>query len=243
VVALIEIREIEKIRLKNPIIIEGFPGIGMVGTISASYLSEKLGMKLAGYLASNHFPPVAAIHDYTPVSPARIYASEKHNLIVLFSEFVIPAEIVLPLTEKIIEWAQKKKARAIYSLAGVAVPETGKKIFGIASTKQMQDVLKKNGVELIKEGATQGVSGVLIAECAAKKINAANLMAQTQAPLDPGASAVLLDKLSEIIGIKVDTKPLATEGQKIEEKIKEALNKMKSMHDNYKEMEANPMYA
>jgi len=239
---LIEIRELTKIKLDHPIIIEGFPGIGMIGTISASYLAEKLGMKLVGYLASNKFPPIAAIHDYLPVSPARIYASEKHNLIVLYSEFVIPADVVFALSEKIIAWAQAKKASAIYSLAGIATPEPTNKIYGIASTKKIADLLKSKGIEAVREGATQGVSGVLIAECAAKKFPAANIMIQTNAALDPLRSARLLDKLAELTNIKVDTAPLVKEGTEIESKMKQAMEKIQSLHRDYKQMEVNPMY-
>ena len=238
----VEIKEIGAVKLNRPVIIEGFPGVGMVGTISASYLAENLGMKLIGYLTSNLFPPIAAIHDYRPVSPARIYASEKLNLVVLFSEFVIPAEIVFPLSEKIIEWAKKKNAAAIYSLAGIASEEPVQKIFGIASGQAMGEKLKASGIELIREGATQGVSGVLIAECASQNFPAANIMVQTNAPLDPAASAKLLDKLGELIGIKIETKALSTEGKKVEERMKEAMDKMKKMHAGYEELERSPMY-
>ena len=239
---LIEIRELEKISLKKPIIIEGFPGIGMVGTISSSYLAEKLGMKLVGYMASNKFPPIAAIHDYIPVSPARIYASKEHNLIVLYSEFVIPADVVFSLTEKIIAWSKSKKASVIYSLAGIAVPEPNDKVYGIASTKQVAEALKKKGIEPIKEGATQGVSGVLIAECAAQKFPAANIMIQTNSSLDPRGSARLINKLCEVTGLKVDTARLLKEGNEIEEKMKQAMNKMQSLHKDYKQMENSSMY-
>jgi uncharacterized protein len=238
----VEIKEMEKPKLKNPTIIEGFPGIGMVGTISASYLAEKLGMKLIGFLASTHFPPIAAIHDYKPVSPARIYASEKYDLIILFSEFVIPAEVVFPLAEKIIDYAKEKKAKAIYSLAGMASDTPTDKIYGIASTEKIGALLKEKGVELIKEGATQGVSGVLIAECASEKFPAANIMIQTSSPLDPKGSVKLLNKLSELIGVKIDTTSLESEGEKIEEKMKQALEKMRAMHTNYEELQKSPMY-
>ena len=239
----VEIRDVEKIKLKNPVIIEGFPGIGMVGTICATYLTEKLGMKLVGYITSTHFPPISTIHDYKPVSPARIYASEKYNVIVLFSEFVILSEIVFPLSERIIEYAKDSKAKAIYSLAGIAVEQPSQKMHGIASTDAMADLLKSKDVELIKEGATQGVSGVLIAECAADGFPAANIMAETGAAMDPKAAARLLEKLSEIIGVPIDTKPLLQEGEKIETKMRQALTKMKTMNNNYQKMEDNPMYA
>lgn len=240
---IIKIKEIEKIKLKNPVVIEGFPGIGMVGTISASYLAEKLGMKLVGYLASSHFPPISAIHDYKPVSPARIYASEKYDLIVLFSEFIIPSEIVYSLSEKIIEWSRKKKAKMIYSLAAIAVPEPKDTIHGIASTPAIGETLKKNGVDLIKEGATQGVSGVLIAECASQQFPAANLMVQTSSPLDPKAAARLLGKLSQLISIPIDIKPLLKEGEDVEQKMRAAMDKMKEMQADYSKREQNPMYA
>ncbi len=240
---IIKIKEIEKLKLKNPVIIEGFPGIGMVGTISASYLAEKLGMKLVGYLASSHFPPISAIHDYKPVSPARIYASEKHDLIVLFSEFIIPSEIVYALSEKIIDWAREKKAKMIYSLAAIAVPEPRETIHGIASMPAVAETLKKNGVDLIKEGATQGVSGVLIAECASQRFPAANLMVQTASPLDPRAAARLLDKLSQLISVPIDTKALLKEGEEVERKMRAAIDKMKEMQADYSKREQNPMYA
>ena len=240
---LVQIKEIEKVKMKNPIIIEGFPGIGMIGTISASYLADKLGARPIGYITSPHFPPIAAIHDFKPLSPARIYASQKHNAIIIFSEFVIPADTVYTLATEIFKYAKAKKAKAIYSLAGIAVPEPQDTIHGIASTDKIAGLLKKNKVELIKEGATQGVSGLLIAECAAENFPAANIMAQTNQPMDPRAAARLLEKLSEVTALKVDTKPLLNEGDKIEGKIKEAMDKMKESHSNYQEMEKNQAYA
>ncbi|OIO27707.1 hypothetical protein COX86_02285 [Candidatus Micrarchaeota archaeon CG_4_10_14_0_2_um_filter_60_11] len=239
----VEIKECCKFKTKNPVIIEGFPGIGMIGTLSAAYLSGKMDMKLVGYVASSHFPPISAIHDYKPVSPARIYASEKHDLIVLFSEFVIPAEVVYELTQTILDYAKAKKARAIYSLAGIATqqPPTAA-IHGIASTPKMSELLKKNGIELIKEGATQGVSGLLIAECASESYPAANILAETQLPMDPKAAASLLEKLSEIIGVPIDTVELRKEGNQIESKMKDAMEKIQALHQDYKRMETNPMY-
>lgn len=239
----LELRIVDKPKLTNPVVIEGFPGIGMIGTIAASYLAEKLEMNLCGYFSSPHFPPIAAIHDYKPVSPARIYCSEKHDLIVVFSELVIPAPLVVALSEKIIELAEKNKAKAIYSFAGIATPTPDEKMYAIASTKKLVDEMKKQGFELVKEGATQGVSGVLIAECAAAKFPAVNFMTQTSAPLDPRGAAKLIDRVMPLIGVKVDTGQLVAEAEKVETKLKDAMDKMKQMHSDYSKMQGtNPMY-
>ncbi len=240
---IVDIRELEKFKLKNATMIEGFPGIGMIGTISASYLSDKLGMKLVGYISSSHFPPIAAIHDYVPVSPARIYASEKYNLIVLFSEFVIPSDVAYSLSQRIFKYAKEKGCKEIYSLAGIASDIPQEKIFGIGSTKEMVEKLKKHQIEVIKEGATQGVSGLLISECASQKFPAANILIQTSQPMEPKGSAKLLTKLSELVKIPIDVKALMAEGKVIEERIKQNMDKIKTMHSKYDEMSTNPAYA
>ena len=238
----LQIKLVDKPKLKNPIVIEGFPGIGMIGTIATSYLAEKLQMKLIGYFSSPHFPPIAAIHDYVPVSPVRIYASEEHDLVVIFSELVIPAPLVVLLSEQIIAFAEKNNAKAIYSFAGIAAPNPDNKMYAIASTKKLVEETKKQGFELVKEGATQGVSGVLIAECAAAKFPAVNYMCQTSTPLDPRAAAKLLNKIMPILEITVDTKALVSEAEQVESKLKEAMDKMKQMHTDYSKMQTNPMY-
>ncbi len=241
---ILELKLVNKPKLRNPTVIEGFPGIGMIGTIASSFLADKLDMKLCGYFASPHFPPIAAIHDYAPVSPARLYASEKHNLVVIFSELVIPAQLVFPLSQKILEFCQKNKAKVLYSFAGIASPQPDEKMYAIASNQQLRDSLKKQGFELVKEGATQGVSGVLIAECAAEKFPAVNFMTQTNTPLDPRGAAKLIDKVMPMAGVKIDTKLLVQEAEKIETKLKDAIDEMKQMHASYSKMQetSQPMY-
>ena len=65
----IEFHMLAKPKLKSPVLVEGFPGLGLVGTISASYLIEKLKMEPLGYIISEKFPPIAAVHNYRPLHP------------------------------------------------------------------------------------------------------------------------------------------------------------------------------
>ena len=39
------IKELADVELKNPILIEGFPGLGMVGSIATEYLAKQLKAK------------------------------------------------------------------------------------------------------------------------------------------------------------------------------------------------------
>ncbi|VVB69998.1 PAC2 family protein [uncultured archaeon] len=236
------VREIEKIKLKKPILIEGFPGIGMIGTIACSYMNDKLGLKLIGCITSDSFPPIASVHDYKPVYPIRIYASEEHDLILIYSEMIIPMEEVQPLTRKILEYAHEKDVEMIVSLAGIQVETPTDKLYGIISNKELMIKLTENQIEAIKEGSIQGVSGTLVAECSLNEMHAINLLAQTNMPLDPRGAAMLIEKLGKIINLQVDTSELIKEATTFEKKIKDNMNQIQENTKSYEKLD-NPMYA
>lgn len=52
-----------KPRLKEPILIEGLPGVGHVGKLVAEHLVEELGAKKIMEIYSPHFPPQVIVED------------------------------------------------------------------------------------------------------------------------------------------------------------------------------------
>jgi proteasome assembly chaperone (PAC2) family protein len=50
------IKELTQVQLKNPILIEGLPGLGLVGKIAIRYLIKQLKAQRFAYLYSPHFP-------------------------------------------------------------------------------------------------------------------------------------------------------------------------------------------
>jgi len=146
----------KKFSSKNPIIVEGFPGIGLVGTISASYLVEKMKMEQVGHVTSRSFPPLAAVHKYVPMHPARVYASRDGKYIVILSEFVIPMMKVRNLADVIYDFALERKAREIISLGGITIKGEQDTVYAIASTPAIVKKLSSTkGVELIRKGRQQ----------------------------------------------------------------------------------------
>ncbi|MEK6837358.1 MAG: PAC2 family protein, partial [Nanoarchaeota archaeon] len=67
---------------KRPIVISGFPGIGMVGAIAAEFLIQHLGTKQIGKIILDKNPPLVAIHEGKLIEPFSIYHSSKHNIVV-----------------------------------------------------------------------------------------------------------------------------------------------------------------
>jgi len=240
----VKIIETAKFDLKKPLLIEGFPGIGLVGTIAASYLVEKFDMEPLGHIVSDRFPPIAAVHDYLPLHPARIYKSRKFNLVILFSEFVVPIHAVHELAREILAWSKKRGIREIISMGGIGIKGEQDEVFGIATDKKLLKRLEAANIHLIKEGATTGVSGVLMAEAAAHGFPALSLLAEAKPEyLDPRGAALVLDAVRDLTGLPIDTKELLAEAKNIEGKIKEILEHAKAAHQKYQETtELGPMY-
>ena len=235
----IEFHMLANPKLRSPVLIEGFPGLGLVGTISASYLVEKLQMEPLGYITGEQFPPLAAVHNKRPLFPARMYFSKKHNIIVFISEFVIPITAVNELSDKIYEFAQKGKVKQIISLGGIAIKGEQDTVYAISSLPELSAQLEKlPNVELIKEGATTGVTGILLARGAVEKYPVISLLAESQQGyMDPKASAMVLEALKTLVKIDIDTTTLEHEAAKIDSKVKEIVGKAKSAHTAYKKVE------
>lgn len=231
----VKIVEVSPVNLKNPVIVEGFPGLGLVGTISASYLIEKLKMDLVGYVTSTEFPPLAAVHNYEPLYPSRIYASKKHNLIVLISEFVVPLPAVYGLADAVWDYAMEKRASKIISLGGISLKGEGDKVYAIASDKKIvTDLERHHEVSLIKEGATTGVTGVLLTRGAMEKYPVISFLAPARGNyMDPRAAAIVLDVLKSYMKLTLDTTELEKESRDIEEKMKEMLARGKEARNHY----------
>jgi uncharacterized protein len=244
---VIEFHEITKCDLKNPILITGFPGLGLVGTISASYLVEKLNMELLGYITGTDFPPLAAVHDYTPSFPARMYISKKHNLIVLLSEFIIPLSAIYDFTNKIVEFSKEKGVSKIISLGGISIKGEQDSVYVIASSKKLvKELVKNKMVKLIKEGATTGVTGVLLAHGAATKFPVVSLLAEARPEyMDPKAASMVLSVLKDFADLTFDTRELDKEAKMIQDKMKGVISDAKISHEHYKKEERKdlgPMY-
>lgn len=237
-----KIVEVAPIKLKNPILIEGFPGVGMIGTIAAMHLVKEWDMDLVGYIDSEAFPPLCTVHNEEPLPAARIYQSKKYNILVLFSEFVIPISAVSSVANEIVLWGEDKKLSAIISLGGVGIDASKETVFGIASTEGLKNDLKETGVTIVKEGVTTGVTGLILANAYVRKFPAAAILTSSRGMnINLVGAANVLDKLSELLHIKIDTEKLKKEGEEIEEKLKKLIKDSKEAKKTYEQIQS-PMY-
>lgn len=213
----------KKLSVHKPIVIVGFPGVGLVGSIAAKYLAQQLKAKPIGHIQSTHIPPVSFIVDGEVCEAIRIYESKKHNVIIIESEFPLPAEFVHPLGDAIADWCKRIGAKQVVCLEGVNAPTVKNKPKVYVATSGSKN---DTGLETVKNGYIIGVSASLMLRVKEINIPALCLMAESHVGYPDGiAAASVLDELSSLFNIKINTKPLVSEAEEFENKLKKLVEK------------------
>ncbi len=215
----VEVKKLNSFKLDKPFFIVGLPGAGLVGSISTTYLTNEKDFVLAGYFESEKLAPVAAVHDYSPLPPVRIMVSEQKNAVVFLSEASIPLSITLPLTNFIFDIAKKLNSRLIISIGGMAKPSPkNRKTFLISSSLNAYKKVEKFNIgERIKEGATTGISALLLTKCRYSNIDMITLLVETGLEVgDPKASSIALKNIGKIMDKKINISKLEKEAREYE---------------------------
>lgn len=211
-------------RPKNVTIIEGFPGFGLIGTITTEFLIDHLDVELIGRVEITEIPAVVAIHDDHIVEPLGIFYNKKHNLIILHAVSA-STNIEWNICDVIKKLSKELNAKSIISLEGVGSSATrndSNRIFFFSKNSKSDKKMKEIGLSELKEGIIMGVTGALLLNL--EKIPLICIFAETNSTLpDSKAAARIITALDKFLGLKVDPKPLLKQAEKFEEKLKELL--------------------
>ncbi|MBN2478110.1 proteasome assembly chaperone family protein [Candidatus Micrarchaeota archaeon] len=227
----VEFHILGKLKAKNPTVVVGLPGTGLVGSIAASYLVDSFDFEFIGYITSPEFAPLASIHNFRPYPPARIHYSKRNNLVVILSEMSIPISVSGDLAKQILKFAKSVKASKIISLGGISLKGNPKDVFVVSSNEKIaSQLLGTKKFKPIKEGATTGVTGVLLTQGVVEKYPVVLFLGEANEDyMDPGASANVLKALSFYIGTDIDTKKLDKEAEEIMAELRTSLVKSKTV--------------
>lgn len=221
-----------KKRPQNPIIIEGFPGFGLIGTITTEFLIEQLKAEQIGIIKCDDIPAMIAIHDGKVVNPIGIFYDKKTNILIVHIITSVQG-IEWQLADTIMDLAKQLKAKEIVSLEGVAAPnmETQEsKCFYYSTKADSKKIFQKNNIDPLKEGIILGVTGALLLDADSFPLSC--IFAETHSALpDSIAAAKVIEILDKLLGLKIETKPLMVQAEKFEKKIKGLLEKSKNASD------------
>src|SRR3989338_4453158 len=107
-----------KKRPKGVTIIEGFPGIGLVGTITTEFLTEHLRTEKIGSVIVDDVPAIIAVHGSKVIEPISIHYNQKYNIVIIHS-ISLGKGTGWDMADVIQDIAQQLSAKEIISIEGV----------------------------------------------------------------------------------------------------------------------------
>ncbi|MBD3354474.1 hypothetical protein GF361_00635 [Candidatus Woesearchaeota archaeon] len=220
---------------KNPILIEGFPGFGLVGTIASEFLIDHLDTEQIGSLWLEELPPMVAVHEGKVVDPIGIFYNKKHNIVIVHGVTGISG-LEWKITNAVVKIAEQLNAKEIISLEGIGSPEQAAeaKTYFYSSDKKKAKKLEDAGCEQLKEGIIMGTTGIMLLK-SEKNRPITSIFAETHSKLpDSKASAEVIKVVDSYLGLKVDPKPLLKQAEKFEDKLKELMKKSKGLSKEQK---------
>jgi hypothetical protein len=219
-----------KLNVKDPIIIEGLPGIGLVGKIAADHLITKTKAKKFCDFYSPHFPPQVITDDKGIVRLAKNefyhFKDTGRDFIILAGDFQgMTPESQYEITGKMLDVLEKYKPKIIYTLGGLGTGRVVRspKVYAATTDKKLIEPHKKFGVTFTGRdgGGIFGASGLLLGLGKLRGIDGVCLMAETVGQVvDAKAAKVLLETLTKILDLKVDMKDLDKQAKNTEKELK-----------------------
>lgn len=224
----VRLKYLKRPNLRNPILIEGLPGIGYVGKLAVDQLIEQLGCKLFAVISSSYFPPAVAVRDgLVKLIRIEFYYSKNPDLIIVTGDSQAgSAEGHYQLAEKILEVAQEYHTNQIITLGGFGTGKGNGKpaLYGAATDPELILEYSKYGIRFdLGVSSIIGAAGLLLGLGKDKNIKGVSILGETRgSPLmvDPIAAKSVLEVLGSILGIEIDTSELELEARWLKKKVK-----------------------
>ena len=232
------IKELAQIESNNPILIEGLPGLGLVGKIAIRYLIKQLKARKFAHFYSPHFPYFVLVNKKGNVRLLRgaFYFwknTNGQNDLILFTGDSQSQTIEgqYEIADRMLDFSKKHNVKTIATIGGYRMETKEKPKVFVAATAQ--DLLAK----ALQAGATVsasgspivGTAGLILGLARFRKIDALCLLGETRGYLpDPLAARSVLEVLKLTFNFDVDlaglnediakAETMVTRLQKIEEK-------------------------
>lgn len=186
-----KINQIGKLpKLKNPVLIEGLPGIGNVGKVAVDFVIDEIKAKKIYEINSYTFPHSVFINEDNLVELPTIEVfykktnGKKKDLLLLTGDIQPIDEVSsYEFSEKMLDMMKKFNGKEIITLGGIGLAEIPKKP-KVYCTGNSKDIIKKYKDTANEKlygvvGPIVGVSGLLLGLAEKKKIKAVSFLAET----------------------------------------------------------------
>jgi len=224
-------------KLKSPNMLAAWPGVGNVSMLVATYLGKKLDFKELGEVEAPHFfdPIGVVVKDNVveaPQFPQSTFYYWKNkgegSDIILFIGEDQPAAKGYELANCVLDVGQRFQVKRIYTCAAALTRmhhTEQPKVWGVASSQKLTDKLKE--YDLVQRGNLQiaGLNGLLLGVAKERGVEGICLLGEVPVYAtriqNPMAALAILEVLTKMLGIEIDTLELEQLASETKEKMKQ----------------------
>jgi len=224
-------------RLKSPVMLASWPGIGNVSIIVASYLKKNLDFKELGEIEPSYFFDAIGVVAKDNVVEAPQFPQSKFYYwrnkgggsdIILFIGEDQPLTKGYELANCVLDVAERFQAKRIYTCAAALshIHHTEQpRVGGGATSQHMTEDLEK--YDLVQRGNLQiaGLNGLLLGVTKEREIEGICLLGEV--PMyatrvqNPMAALAVLKVLTKMLGIEIDVSELAQVAEETADRMKQ----------------------
>ncbi len=180
-------KHLAKPKIKEPVLIEGLPGIGNVGKIAIDFLIESVKAKKIIDIHSHYFPHSVFINEKNlvdvPVLSIYYKKIKKQDFLFLAGDIQpIDEPSCYEFCETVIDYGEKLSCKEVVTLGGIGLQKIPKKpkVFITGTDKKFIKSFPNTSNSIYGiVGPIIGVTGVLLGSAQRKNMQAAALLAQT----------------------------------------------------------------
>ena len=233
--------ERDSIQLENPVLIEGLPGLGMVGRIAVKYLVKKLKAKPFAHLYSPHFPYYVIVNSKGNIRLLRgvfyYWKNQQNRDLILFTgdSQAQTIEGQYEIAAKIADYAKSKGVSLIITLGGYRKEVEGSpKVYAVSTSRELlEKALKAECMKSPSGNPIVGIAGILLGIARFKGLNALCLLGETRGYIpDPKAAKSVLNALCKILELNIDLSGLDVEIERAE-KLLEKMHQIEARRESY----------
>ena len=241
----------DSVDTENALVLCCFPSVGMVSSVIAHFLIEKLELEFVGGVVDPQLPPMCLVNDGKPLPLIRAYAGspvcstklpECDKIILLMSELIIPEPLVQGIVDGMLEWSKGANLSGgvlidAFAKKGMKSSMEGQEpvveyegtddvdVLGVAATETTQKTLEDLNILPLEQGVIKGVTGLLLSEGRRRGLDIMSLMVEADPRYpDARAAAVLISHLNKLLpAIELDHEPLIEEAERIEEQVRQMM--------------------
>ena len=241
-----QIEVVRDMELESPVLVEGLPGVGLVGKIAADHLVRAFDMDHYASCHCEGLPKVAAYQEDDPAvrPPVRIYADEGRDLLVLQSDVPVSPERATAFSTCVTGWLVEEDVTPIY-LSGLPAEKDGvPEMYGI-STGDGDALLAEHDIAQPPEsGLVSGPTGALLSEASQADLDGLGVIVQANKQFpDPEAARVLIvEGIEPIADIEVGTDTLVEQAEEISQARENLAKQMQQAEDESSQAQPLGMY-